>query len=124
MKGMLQKLTKEREEKEVCIKFQQEEIAKLTRKLEKWPSQFFTKGSESEGKEKVSIHCEAFNEEVQSKKGYNIKNYQSQGSMIVEQIQDLIANAVIAQVRGGVRITHMYTKPQNKRIDALCTLSD
>jgi len=35
MKAILEKLTKESEEKEACIKLQEEKIAKLTKKLEK-----------------------------------------------------------------------------------------
>jgi len=41
--------------------------------------------------------------------------------MSVEQIQSLIANAVKAQLGGGFRKTHLYTKPYTKRIDALHT---
>ena len=39
--------------------------------------------------------------------------------MTVEQIQDLIANVVKAQLGGGARKTHLYTKPYTKRLDAL-----
>ena len=35
MKAMLERLIKESEEKEVCIKLQEEKIARLNRKLEK-----------------------------------------------------------------------------------------
>jgi len=37
--------------------------------------------------------------------------------MTVKQIQDLIANAVKTQLGGGVRKTHLYTKPYAKRVD-------
>jgi len=40
--------------------------------------------------------------------------------MTVEKIQDLVTNAVKAQLRGNVRKTHLYTKPSVKRVDALC----
>ena len=60
IKAMLQKLTKESEEKESCIKLQEEKIAKLIRKLKKRPSQFMTKDSESEDEVKMFTHSEAF----------------------------------------------------------------
>jgi len=53
MKAMLRKLTKENEEKEVCIKLQEEKIARLTRKVEKQPTQSFIKSLENESVEKV-----------------------------------------------------------------------
>ena len=40
--------------------------------------------------------------------------------MIVEQIQDLVVNVVKIQLGGGVRKTHLYTKPYTKRVDAIC----
>ena len=40
--------------------------------------------------------------------------------MSIEQIQSIIANAVKAQLGGGSRKTHLYTKPYTKRIDVLC----
>ena len=39
--------------------------------------------------------------------------------MTVEQIQDSIGNAVMAQLGGGGRKTHLYTKPYTKRVDVL-----
>ena len=38
MKGMLKRLVNKREEKETCIKLQEEKITRLTRKLNKWPA--------------------------------------------------------------------------------------
>jgi len=38
--------------------------------------------------------------------------------MTIKQIQDLIANAVKAQVQGGARKTHLCTKPYTKKVDA------
>jgi len=70
MKAMLERLVKENEEKEARIKLHEEKIARLTKKLEKWPAQSLEKGSEGEG-ERVSIQSEAFDEEVHSKKGTN-----------------------------------------------------
>jgi len=39
--------------------------------------------------------------------------------MTIKQIQDLVANAVKLQLGGGAHITHLYTKPYTKRVDAL-----
>jgi len=58
MKAMLQKLTKEREEKEVCIKLQENKIARFTGKLGKRQDQSLTKSLESKGEEKVSVQSE------------------------------------------------------------------
>ena len=40
--------------------------------------------------------------------------------MTIEQIQDLITNAVKVQLGEGSRKTHLYTKPYTKRVDAFC----
>jgi len=55
MKVILEKLTRDNAEKEVRIKLQEEKIAKLTGKLEKWPAQSSRKDSESEDSEKMYI---------------------------------------------------------------------
>jgi len=47
------------------------------------------------------------------------KKVKSSGSRTIEQIQDLIANVVKAQLGGGLHITHPYTKSYTKRVDAL-----
>jgi len=39
--------------------------------------------------------------------------------MTAEQIQELIANAVMTQLRVGSQKSHLYTKPYTKRIDAI-----
>jgi len=119
MKAILEKLTRDNEEKEARIKLQEEKIAKLTRKLEEQPAQSSTKDSESEDSEKMSIHNEASNSEKQSKKDATPKYVKSSGSMTIEQIQDLIANAVKAQLGEGSRRTLIYTKPYSKMVDAL-----
>ena len=67
----------------------------------------------------MSIHIEASDSEKQSKKGETPKHVKSSGSMTIEQIQDLIANAVKVQLGEGSRRTHLYTKPYTKRVDAL-----
>jgi len=48
-----------------------------------------------------------------------VRKDRSLGSMSIEQIHSLIANAVKAQLGGGSYKTHLYTKPYTKRIDAL-----
>ena len=67
----------------------------------------------------MSIHTEAFDNKKQPKKGITPKNAKSSGSMTIEQIQDLITNAVMAQLGEGSRRTHLYTKSYTKRVDAL-----
>jgi len=42
------------------------------------------------------------------------------GLITVEEIQDLMASAVKAQVKRGIYKTHLYTKPYTKTYDALC----
>jgi len=69
--------------------------------------------------QKMSVHTEASDHEKQPMKGITSKNVKSCGSMTIEQIQDLIADAVKAQLGGGSRRTHLYTKPYTKRVDAL-----
>ena len=74
MKAMLEWLIKESEEKEAGIKLQEEQIARLTKRLEKWPAQSLVKSSESEKKYRASIQSEASDKEVNSKKGGKLKN--------------------------------------------------
>jgi len=88
--------------------------------LEKRPVQSSTKDSESENSERVSIHTEASGSKKQYKKSAAPKHVKSSGLMIVEQIQNLIANAVKEHLGEGLRRTWLYTKPHTKRIDALC----
>jgi len=59
MNVILEKLTRESEEKEARGKFQEEKIAKLTKKLEKWSTQSSAKDSESEDSRKVYVYTEA-----------------------------------------------------------------
>ena len=74
IKGTLERLTKESKDKEAHINLQEEKIAKLTIKMEKWLALSFTKGSESEDKKKESIQTKTFDEGVHSKKGDKLKN--------------------------------------------------
>jgi len=39
--------------------------------------------------------------------------------MTIKQIQDLIANAVKAQLEEGLGRTHLFIKPYTRRVDAL-----
>ena len=73
MKDMLEKLIKESEQKEACIKLQEETIAKLTEKFEKHPTLSLVKSSKSEQGEKMTVQSEAFNEDVLSKKHNKLK---------------------------------------------------
>jgi len=119
MKAILEKLTRESEENEACIKLQAEKIAKLTKKLEKRSTQSFAKYSDSEDLGKVSAHIEASGKERQPKKGGMPKNVKPFWSMTIEQIQYLITNAVKGHLGEGSRSPHLYTKHYTKGFDAL-----
>jgi len=96
MKVILEKLNRDSEEKKAGIKLQEENIANLTKKLEKWLAQSSTKDSENEDSRKVSVHIEASHNEKQPKKSDMPKNVKSSRSMTIEQIQYLTANAIKA----------------------------
>jgi len=98
----------------------EEKIARRTRKLEKQPAWSFTKCSESDEEEETSIQGEASNEQVNSKKGDNPKIDGPLNLVTVEQIQDLIVNAVKVQLKGGAYRTNLCTKPYTKKFNALC----
>jgi len=119
MKAMLKRLVKENEEKEAHIKLHEEKIARLTRKLEKRPPQSITKRSASKEEGRASVQSEASDEEAHSKKGGKLKNGGCSSLLTIKQNQDLIINAVNAQLGEGVRETHLCTKPYTKRVDAL-----
>jgi len=116
---MLERIIMENAEKEMHVKYHEEKIARLTRKLEKWPAQSLKKSSETEEEDKASIKSESSNGEHHSKKGSKLKNGCCPSLMIVEQILDLIANAVKAQLGEGVCKIHLYAKPYTKRVDTL-----
>jgi len=120
MKGMLERLVEDSEEKEVQIKLKEKKIVRLTRKLERLLARSLTKGSESEEEERVFVRSEASDKKVHSNKGGKLKDDESPSLMAFEEIQDLIVNAVKAQLGGGARKTHLYTKPYPKRVDTLC----
>jgi len=54
-KAMWERLIKEGEEKEARIKFQEEKIARLTRKMEQEPALSLAKSSESEEEERAFV---------------------------------------------------------------------
>jgi len=80
------------------------------KRLEKKSSETSNKDSDEE----ESNRAEESNDERKARKDRSL------GSMSVEQIQNLIANAVKAQLGEGSRKTHLYTKPYTKRIGSLC----
>jgi len=51
----IERLVRESEENEACIKLQEENIARMTRKLEKWPALSLTKSSENEEEERAFV---------------------------------------------------------------------
>ena len=64
MKAMLERLVKGSEEKEARINLQEEKIARLTRKLEKWPARSLTKSLENEEEERAFVQRETSDKEV------------------------------------------------------------
>jgi len=74
MKTMLERLVKESEEKEECIKLQEEKITRLTKRLDKRTARSLAKCLESEEEERAPIQSEASDKEVHSKKGGKLKN--------------------------------------------------
>jgi len=113
MKVTLDRLLKGSVGKDAQIKRQGRQVAILTKKLEKRPIEASNKCSDAEDSDDVSNHNEKSENERKSKKDHSL------GSMSVEQIQSLIANAVKAQLGEESCKTHLYTKPYTKRIDAL-----
>ena len=113
MKATLERLCKESVQKDAQIKRQNKQIANSTKKLEKWPIEAFNKCSGAEDSGKGSNHNEQSNDERKAKKDHSL------GSMSMEQIQNLIANLVKAQLGEGSCKTHLYMKRYTKRIAAL-----
>jgi len=113
MKATLDRLSKESVEKDAQIKHQNDQIIEPMKKLEKKFFEASNKGSSTEDSDKESNHSEESNDE------HNARKDRSVGSMSVEQIQSLIADAVKVQLGGGFHKIHSYTKPYMKRIDSL-----
>ena len=117
MKATLDRLSKENAKKDAQIKRQSKQIADLTKKLGKRTSKAFNKCSSSEDSDKESNH---------SKESDYVRKPENDSSfslMSVEQIQNLIAKAVKAQL-GESHNSHLYTKPYTHRIDAVCVPHD
>ena len=113
MRTTLDRLARESAEKDAQIKRQNEQIAELMKRLEKKSSEASNKDSDEEDSDKESNRAEESDDERKARKDRSL------GSMSVEQIQNLIANAVKAQLGEGSRKTNLYTKPYTKRIDSL-----
>jgi len=88
--------------------------------LDKQPAWFVTKGSDSEEEVKALIHSGASKEKMHSKEGGKLDSDWSPGLMTVEQIQDLVANTLKAQLGGHSCEIHLYIKPYTQRVGALC----
>jgi len=110
---MLDRLFKEIAKKDTQIKRQNKQLVELMKNLQKKSSEASYKGSDEEDSDKESNHNKEFDDECKEKKDPSL------GSMPIEQIQSLIANAIKAQLRGGSYEMYFYTKPYTKRIDAL-----
>jgi len=118
MKATLETLSKESAEKDARIKRQEEQITKLLKRLDKGPRASSNRGASSDEDEKESNRSEASGDGNGSKKPGKPQKDSSLSAMIVEQIQELIANAVRTQL-GVSSKSHLYTKPYTKRIDVL-----
>ena len=77
------------------------------------PTEASNKCSYAEDFDKESNHNEESDNERKAKKDCFL------GFIYVDQVQNLIANAVKAQLGGESRKTHLYTKPYTMRINTL-----
>jgi len=91
----------------------------LLKKLDKGPRASSNTDATSDEDEKGCNRSEAFEDDGGSKKGSKSQNDSSLSSITAEQIQELIVNAIKAQLGVGSQKSHIYTKPYTKRIDAL-----
>jgi len=105
--------------KDACIKRQEEDIAKLLKKLDKGSHASSNKGASGDEDEKGSNQSEAFEDDGGSKKGDKPQNDSSLSAITTEQIQQLIVNAVKTQLEVSSQKSHLYTKSYTKRVDAL-----
>jgi len=113
IKATLERLSKESEEKDARIKYQNRQIAALKKELGKRSSKVSNKDLDSEDSDKEYNHSNESNGECKS------KNNSILNSMSVEQIQNLIVDAVKTHLERGSHKTHDYSKPYMKRIDTL-----
>jgi len=102
MKAMMERLCKESAQKDAQIKRQNKRIVDLTKKLEKRPIEASNKCSSAEDSDKESNHNEQSDDERKGKKDHFL------GSTSIEEIQNLIANAVKAQLEEGSCKMHLY----------------
>jgi len=86
----------------------------LLKKLDKGPRASFNRGVSSNEDEKGSNKIEASKEDGGSKKGDKPQNDLTLSSIIAEQIQELIANAVKIQLGFDPQKSHLYTKPYRR----------
>jgi len=91
----MERLSKESAEKDAHIRRQEEHIAKLLKKLDKEPRASSNRGVSSNEDEKGSNGSEASEDDGGSKKGSKPQNDSSLSAMTTEQIQELIARAVM-----------------------------
>jgi len=84
------------------------------KRLEKKSSEASNKGSDEEDSDKESNRAKESDDECKVRKNCSL------GSISIEQIQSLIADAVKDQLGRGSHKTHLCTQPYTKRIDALC----
>ena len=85
----------------------------MTKKLKKQPIEASNKCADAEDSDDESHYNEKSDNKHKSNKDHSL------GSMSVERIQSLIANAVKAQLGEKSYKIHSYAKPYTKRIDAL-----
>jgi len=117
MKDMLERVSKENADNYANIKYQNEQIADLTKKLEKRPLKASNKCSQSKESHQESNHSENSNKEYKSKKDLSMH------SLSIEQIQSLVADAVKLQLgEGSCRLTIMASFIQKKLILSICIL--
>jgi len=120
MKAMLEKLVKENEKEEACIKLQEEKIATLTKELEKRsaspPQRTQTARMRRRRPSKVNLLTKRYTQRRAANSrtmGLLLNNGRTNSKLGCK-------NAVKAQLGGDVRKTHFYTKPYAKRVGTLC----
>jgi len=90
---------------------QEQEIARLTRKLEKWLAWPLTKGLQSEEEERTSIQSEAFDKAVQLEKGGKLKDGGSPSLMTVKQIDEAyfwLTGWILSQINTNYTFRKVY----------------
>ena len=109
MNALLTKLMKDGEEKDVRIKKQNEQIARLIKKLKKEPV------------EDAESSDDALESQASSESYHEKSNKEKNVPLTAQQVQSMIAKAVRNQAMSGdVREDHRYVKPYTRRIDKVC----